>query len=90
MSDLYLNKYTQEERSTGAIREKGFNFDDPRLMRGAWRNEPNPDLCKVRTLFLREFSYNMFKDCYSYEMMGYRDTLEHEFLLPFMEKFGLR
>ncbi|KAL0736950.1 hypothetical protein Bca4012_013160 [Brassica carinata] len=37
----------QEERSTGAIREKGFNFDDPRLMRGAWRNEPNPDLCKV-------------------------------------------
>lgn len=49
MSDLYLNKYTQEERSTGAIREKGFNFDDPRLMRGAWRNEPNPDLCKVRT-----------------------------------------
>lgn len=41
-------------------------------------------------LFLREFSYNMFKDCYSYEMMGYRDTLEHEFLLPFMEKFGLR
>ena len=47
MSDLYLNKYTQEERSTAAIREKGFNFDDPRLMRGAWRNEPNPDLCKV-------------------------------------------
>ncbi|KAL0888990.1 hypothetical protein Bca101_012973 [Brassica carinata] len=39
-------KVHEEERSTGAIREKGFNFDDPRLMRGAWRNEPNPDLCK--------------------------------------------
>ncbi|CDY27294.1 BnaC04g18740D [Brassica napus] len=40
-------KVHEEERSTAAIREKGFNFDDPRLMRGAWRNEPNPDLCKV-------------------------------------------
>ncbi|WZY72553.1 hypothetical protein YC2023_004793 [Brassica napus] len=46
MSNLSLCEYIQEERSTGAIREKGFNFDDPRLMRGAWRNEPNPDLCK--------------------------------------------
>ncbi|KAF5741024.1 phospholipid-transporting ATPase 3 isoform X1 [Tripterygium wilfordii] len=26
--------------------EKGFNFDDARIMRGAWRNEPNPDICK--------------------------------------------
>ncbi|XP_051148424.1 phospholipid-transporting ATPase 3-like isoform X2 [Andrographis paniculata] len=26
--------------------EKGFNFKDPRLMKGAWRNEPNPDACK--------------------------------------------
>jgi hypothetical protein len=47
MSNLHRCKYSQEQRSTGAIREKGFNFDDPRLMRGAWRNEPNPDLCKV-------------------------------------------
>lgn len=31
--------------------EKGFNFDDARLMRGAWRNEPNPDLCKVEIFF---------------------------------------
>lgn len=29
------------------VHEKGFNFDDARLMRGAWRNEPNPDVCKV-------------------------------------------
>lgn len=29
------------------MQEKGFNFDDTRLMRGAWRNEPNPDMCKV-------------------------------------------
>ena len=34
-------------KSTNAIQEKGFNFDDSRLMRGAWRNEPNPDMCKV-------------------------------------------
>ncbi|XP_051144581.1 phospholipid-transporting ATPase 3-like isoform X2 [Andrographis paniculata] len=27
-------------------REKGFNFDDPRIMRGAWRNEPNSEACK--------------------------------------------
>ncbi|KAJ0676484.1 putative P-type phospholipid transporter [Helianthus annuus] len=26
--------------------DKGFNFDDARLMSGAWRNEPNPDMCK--------------------------------------------
>ncbi|KAL0732595.1 hypothetical protein Bca4012_008804 [Brassica carinata] len=39
-------KIHEEQRSAGAIIEKGFNFDDPRLMRGAWRNEPNPDLCK--------------------------------------------
>ena len=66
MSDLYLNKYTQEERSTGAIREKGFNFDDPRLMRGAWRNEPDPDLCKVPYFnFLDNFLTICFKDCNS-------------------------
>ncbi|KAI4383555.1 hypothetical protein MLD38_009381 [Melastoma candidum] len=33
-------------KSTTAVHEKGFNFDDSRLMRGAWRNEPNPDSCK--------------------------------------------
>jgi phospholipid-transporting ATPase len=39
----------QENRSPNAVHEKGFNFDDMRLMRGAWRNEPNPDACKVNT-----------------------------------------
>ncbi|XP_022881004.1 phospholipid-transporting ATPase 3-like [Olea europaea var. sylvestris] len=34
------------QKETNAAREKGFNFDDARLMRGAWRNEPNPDFCK--------------------------------------------
>ncbi|TVU31027.1 hypothetical protein EJB05_22691 [Eragrostis curvula] len=34
------------KRSAAAIHEKGFNFDDARLMRGAWRNEPNPEACK--------------------------------------------
>ncbi|CAO2829122.1 unnamed protein product [Amaranthus hypochondriacus] len=33
-------------KSDNAIREKGFNFDDARLMNGAWRNELNPDMCK--------------------------------------------
>lgn len=39
-------KIDQISRSSAAIHEKGFNFDDARLMRGAWRNESNPDLCK--------------------------------------------
>ncbi|XP_004238741.1 phospholipid-transporting ATPase 3-like isoform X1 [Solanum lycopersicum] len=32
--------------SSDEPREKGFNFDDARLMLGAWRNEPHPDSCK--------------------------------------------
>ncbi|CAI0379543.1 unnamed protein product [Linum tenue] len=34
------------QRSPHAVHEKGFNFDDSRIMRGAWRNESNPDVCK--------------------------------------------
>lgn len=34
------------QKQSNAVREKGFNFDDARLMRGAWRNEPNPECCK--------------------------------------------
>ncbi|OVA11949.1 Cation-transporting P-type ATPase [Macleaya cordata] len=33
-------------KSASAVHEKGFNFDDARLMLGAWRNERNPDACK--------------------------------------------
>ena len=40
-------KLLQDRKSANAVHEKGFNFDDARLMRGAWRNEPNPDTCKV-------------------------------------------
>ncbi|TKY58773.1 Phospholipid-transporting ATPase 3 [Spatholobus suberectus] len=36
----------EENSSPNAVQERGFNFDDARLMRGAWRNEPNPDVCK--------------------------------------------
>ncbi|CAI0386597.1 unnamed protein product [Linum tenue] len=36
----------QAQRSPHAVHEKGFNFDDSRIMRGAWRNESNPDVCK--------------------------------------------
>ncbi|KAH9773603.1 phospholipid-transporting ATPase 3 [Citrus sinensis] len=39
-------KIPEVERSVKAVHEKGFNFDDPRLLRGAWRNEHNPDACK--------------------------------------------
>ncbi|CAD6205123.1 unnamed protein product [Miscanthus lutarioriparius] len=34
------------KRSANAVHEKGFNFDDARIMRGAWRNEPNPEAFK--------------------------------------------
>ncbi|CAJ1939977.1 unnamed protein product, partial [Sphenostylis stenocarpa] len=36
----------EENSSSKVMQERGFNFDDARLMRGAWRNEPNPDVCK--------------------------------------------
>ncbi|XP_057482184.1 phospholipid-transporting ATPase 3-like isoform X1 [Actinidia eriantha] len=39
-------KVDEVHKSSNTVREKGFNFDDARLMRGAWRNEPNPDMCK--------------------------------------------
>ncbi|CAH9129097.1 unnamed protein product [Cuscuta epithymum] len=34
------------QRSSNAVRDKGFNFSDARIMQGAWRNEPNSDACK--------------------------------------------
>ncbi|KAB5537560.1 hypothetical protein DKX38_015093 [Salix brachista] len=39
-------KVQEVRKSSTAIHEKGFNFDDHRIMRGAWRNEPNFDACK--------------------------------------------
>ncbi|GFY88383.1 aminophospholipid ATPase 3 [Actinidia rufa] len=39
-------KVDEVHKSSNAVREKGFNFNDARLMQGAWRNEPNPDMCK--------------------------------------------
>ncbi|XP_054809122.1 phospholipid-transporting ATPase 3-like isoform X3 [Prosopis cineraria] len=36
----------EETKSDTAVQERGFNFDDDRLMQGAWRNEPNPNICK--------------------------------------------
>ncbi|KAL5976712.1 Phospholipid-transporting ATPase 3 [Asimina triloba] len=38
-------KINEVERSTRAVHEKGFNFDDTRLMCGAWRNEADPNTC---------------------------------------------
>ncbi|KAH7856369.1 hypothetical protein Vadar_000649 [Vaccinium darrowii] len=39
-------KVDEVRKPANFTREKGFNFDDSRIMRGAWRNEPNPDMCK--------------------------------------------
>ena len=44
---LIRSLHHQIERSEDAVWEKGFNFDDRRLMKGHWRNEPNPDVCLV-------------------------------------------
>ncbi|KAK3038613.1 hypothetical protein RJ639_027276, partial [Escallonia herrerae] len=44
-----IGEVSQVRRSSIVKREKGFNFDDARLMQGAWRNEPYPDMCKVFT-----------------------------------------
>lgn len=53
----------QVERSVKAVHEKGFNFDDPRLLRGAWRNEHNPDACKVVCFVLCERMLYLFCLC---------------------------
>nr|GEX60240.1 phospholipid-transporting ATPase 3 [Tanacetum cinerariifolium] len=37
---------TEEVQQSTKARDTGFNFDDARLMSGAWRNEPNPDMFK--------------------------------------------
>ncbi|GAB2280370.1 Phospholipid-transporting ATPase 3 [Dionaea muscipula] len=39
-------EFEEDQKPANSVHEKGFNFDDSRLMRGAWRNEPNPDMCK--------------------------------------------
>ncbi|XP_043706118.1 phospholipid-transporting ATPase 3-like isoform X2 [Telopea speciosissima] len=39
-------KIEEVPRSATSLHEKGFNFDDPRVMRGAWKNEPNSDTLK--------------------------------------------
>ncbi|WOL18362.1 phospholipid-transporting ATPase 3-like [Canna indica] len=39
-------KLDEVKRSDTAIHDKGFNFDDARIMRGAWRNERDPEICK--------------------------------------------
>ncbi|GMP41641.1 hypothetical protein CsSME_00011671 [Camellia sinensis var. sinensis] len=40
-------KVDEVRKSSNSVHDKGFNFDDARLMRGAWWSEPNPDMCKV-------------------------------------------
>lgn len=59
----------QIENAGSVAREKGFNFDDPRIMFGAWRNEPNPDACKVGFFILQHlFSGNKLIPQYSAEL----------------------
>uniref|UniRef100_A0A1D1Z7N5 Phospholipid-transporting ATPase n=2 Tax=Anthurium amnicola TaxID=1678845 RepID=A0A1D1Z7N5_9ARAE len=38
-------KVNEVKKPPSSVHEKGFNFDDSRLMRGAWRNESNHDIC---------------------------------------------
>jgi phospholipid-transporting ATPase len=40
-------KLEEVQRSADSVHEKGFNFDDTRLMCGAWRNARDPDICKM-------------------------------------------
>ncbi|GKB17030.1 phospholipid-transporting ATPase 3-like protein [Tanacetum coccineum] len=37
----------EEVQQPTKAHDTGFNFDDARLMSGAWRNEPNPDMFKT-------------------------------------------
>ncbi|XP_078436799.1 aminophospholipid ATPase 3 isoform X2 [Wolffia australiana] len=39
-------KLSEDMKSNSHFQEKGFNFDDPRILRGAWRNENNLDIFK--------------------------------------------
>ncbi|CAL5349242.1 unnamed protein product [Camellia sinensis] len=39
-------KVDEVRKSSNSVHDKGFNFDNARLMRGAWWSEPNPDMCK--------------------------------------------
>ncbi|KAF5945304.1 hypothetical protein HYC85_015532 [Camellia sinensis] len=39
-------KVDEVRKASNSVHDKGFNFDDARLMRGAWWSEPNPDMCK--------------------------------------------
>ena len=40
-------KLEEVRRSADSVHEKGFNFDDTRLMCGAWRDARDTDICKV-------------------------------------------
>ncbi|XP_076889767.1 phospholipid-transporting ATPase 3-like [Bidens hawaiensis] len=44
--ELGVANIEEVQKSSSKSRDKGFNFDDVRLMFGAWRNEPNADMCK--------------------------------------------
>ncbi|WZZ27813.1 hypothetical protein YC2023_011214 [Brassica napus] len=70
-------KVHEEERSTGAIREKGFNFDDPRLMRGAWRNEPNPDLCKNMSSCFLSWRRSVYDRCCGVNLSLFCEKLQN-------------
>jgi hypothetical protein len=43
--------YLQTPWIEHAIKEKGLNFVDKRLMSGCWWHEPNPEVCKVVICF---------------------------------------
>ncbi|XWS68900.1 hypothetical protein CRYUN_Cryun04dG0133400 [Craigia yunnanensis] len=61
-------KVQEVQTSINSVREKGFNFDDVRVMGGAWRNEPNPDACKWFLLVVPNDSWN-FLDALPYVIL---------------------
>ncbi|KAH8499966.1 hypothetical protein H0E87_015272, partial [Populus deltoides] len=74
-------KVQELRKSTTAIQEKGFNFDDHRLMRGAWRNEPNSDSCKANSwFFLRRTPTMIYVRESHVEKMGKIQDVAYEIL----------
>lgn len=55
----------RSESSDTAVHEKGFNFDDARIMCGAWRNERDPEICKVDSrIFTKLFFWYLVTENY--------------------------
>ncbi|GJX44189.1 glutamate--cysteine ligase, chloroplastic [Tanacetum coccineum] len=59
----------EEVQQPTKARDTGFNFDDARLMSGAWRNEPNPDMFKELTKLSRKFDEHVLDATKKFEKL---------------------